>query len=260
MDIMITGSSGILGNYVCMLLEKHKNVNVIKFKGDITNNENVSKNFKKINKLDYVLHLAAMVPVIEVEKNPAKAFSVNVTGTINLFNAFEKYELKPYFFYASSSHIYSQCNKPIRENFQTKPLNLYGKTKLIAENIAHELCKQNNQKFCSGRIFSFFDKRQPPTYLYPNIKKRLKQEDLDKPFFISNGKSIRDFLSAEKVAMIITKLIMKNTTGFINIGSGVGVSISDFVQSLSKKKLNIQTNEHKSILVADTKKLSRIIK
>ena len=258
MNLIITGSSGILGNHVCRILKKNNNLNVIKFQGNIVNENEVFKNFEKIKSLDYIIHLAAMVPVHLVEKNPPLAFSTNVNGTINLLSACSYFNLKPYFFYASTSHIYAPSNQPIKEDFKKTPSSLYGKTKLLGEVTAYEMCHLNNQSFCAGRIFSFFDQKQLPPFLYASIKKRLMEEDLSKPFFIRNGNSVRDFMTAENVSKIIVDLCIRRITGPINIGSGIGTKVSSFVRSLSKQKIVIDTNREKNFLVANVSRLNEL--
>ena len=257
---MITGSSGILGKHICRLLKKKPDINVIKFQGDIMIQENVNNNFQSLESLDYVLHLAAMVSIKKVDSDAALACSTNISGTINLFNAFSKFKINPYFFYASSSHVYAKSDIPIKESFKIDPCSLYGKTKFIAESIAYEICKLNNQSFCSGRIFSFYDKKQAPPFLYGTLNKRLKEEDLNKPFVINHGESVRDFSTAEMIAQNIIDLSMKKRTGFFNIGSGIGIKVKDFAQSLTKKKLNIITDEFADSLIADVSKLSNLSK
>ena len=94
---------------------------------------------------------------------------------------------------------------------------------------------------------------------YPELIKFYNPEDLRKPFFITNENSIRDFMSAENVSKIIANLCVKNITSPVNIGSGIETKISSFVNSISKRKITIVTDNKKSYYVADVSKLNKLI-
>ena len=79
----------------------------LNFKGDITNKKQVYNWIKK-NKFDIFIHLAAIVPVTEVNKNYNYAKKVNFLGTKYILDALIKYQnmnLK-WFFFPSTSHVY----------------------------------------------------------------------------------------------------------------------------------------------------------
>jgi nucleoside-diphosphate-sugar epimerase len=74
---------------------------------------------------------------------------------------------------------------------------------------------------------------------------------------VENSNNVRDFLKAEDVIKIIYKLFEKKFKGTINIASGKGVSIENFIKKNIKKNINIlsDNNYKKNILVADISKL-----
>ncbi len=260
MNILITGSKGVLGTRLCDLINKSELYKLYKFKGDVTNYDQVKSNFSDKIIYDVIIHLAAIVPVNLVKENPGKAFSVNVGGTINLLRAANNLRKKPFFLYASTSHVYSPKNKPLKENDELKPSSLYGKTKLHAENILISFCEYVGMGYCIARIFSLYDENQKPPFLFANIKNRLQSEDLTKPFKISRGQSKRDFLSARQISKIMLKLIQEKKTGKYNIGSGIGKTVVDFVKEISPVSLNVQTDEEFDHLVADVTKIKQFLK
>ena len=73
----ITGHSGVLGSEV---LKKNSKFKFIKFTGDIVKKKDIKKWLQK-NKIEIILHLAALVPTNEVKKNPLLANKVNYVGT-----------------------------------------------------------------------------------------------------------------------------------------------------------------------------------
>ena len=100
-----------------------------------------------------VLHLAAIVPIKEVNRNTNKARQVNYDGTKNIVDACIKKKIK-WFFFSSTSHVYKSSRKKISESFEKKPVSYYGQTKLWAENYIIKKFKSANIKYCIGRIFS----------------------------------------------------------------------------------------------------------
>jgi nucleoside-diphosphate-sugar epimerase len=208
-----------------------------------------------------IIHLAAVVQVDSVKEDPINAFNVNVGGTINLINSIItcKSDRKIWFFLASSSHVYKSSARPISESYELLPFSLYGKTKLMAEEIVREtgVFLKYNIDICIGRIFSFYHSSQTGSFFYPSIRSRLESEDLNHPFELYGADSIRDFLDAEQVVDIIIGLFNKQAIGVFNIASGCGIKIRDFVQGLAKVKLDIVPKGIVDFLVADISKLNR---
>ena len=147
--IGLTGSTGSLGKTI---LKKNKKFIFNIFKDDIRDRNKVFKWVDK-NNFDVVIHLAAIVPIKEVIKNPNKAKSVNFTGTKNLVDACIKKRIN-WFFFASTSHVYKSSNRKISEISLKKPISYYGKTKLLAEKYIKQKFEFAKIKYCIGRIFS----------------------------------------------------------------------------------------------------------
>ncbi len=258
--IGITGGNGVIGR---ILISKYiqKNAEISVFEGDITVFEDIKNWFEKKN-ITFLIHLASKVAINEVQNNLTNAFDVNVSGTINILKAIAIQNNKTAVFYASSSHVYKSSKYPLNENDIVEPINSYGLTKHIAEQLLNDY-KKNNPDFglCIGRIFSFYHDFQKPPFLYPTLKKRFQTEDLQKPFVLNGAKSTRDFLNAEDVCEIIIKLVSKNYQGTINIASGKVIKIIDFAQKIAPQKLNFQIDESENPnhLVADISLLNQII-
>ena len=110
------------------------NFKFIKFKEDIRKKKDVEKWIKN-NNFDLIIHFAAIVPISIVNKNYKLAMDINFKGTKNLIKMIKKYKFNlKWFFYSSTSHVYSYSKRKIKENYKIKPITKYGKTKLMAEN------------------------------------------------------------------------------------------------------------------------------
>ncbi|MFI3241454.1 MAG: SDR family oxidoreductase [Alphaproteobacteria bacterium] len=251
----ITGYDGVLGSILCKKL-KEENIEFSGFCGDLRNKSDI-KNWINENNFEAIIHLAAIVPINDVNSNPLTAFDVNVAGTINLLEEFVKIDKDKWIFYASTSHVYKSSSEPITEDYTTNPISLYGKTKQMAEDVVLEASKVKdyNLSTCVGRIFSFYHETQKTPFLYPNLKKRLAEEDLSYPFELYGAESIRDFMNAEDIVDNIIKFMKKKSEGVFNLASGKGLKIKDFAQSLTDVKLNIIHKGSVDILVANITKM-----
>ena len=104
----ITGHTGSIGRN---LIKNKKDFKFVYFDKDITNYIFVN-DWIKNNKLEIIIHLAAIVPIKVVNENKKRTFKVNVTGTKNLVRAIlqNKNEIK-WVFFSSTSHVYSSSKK-----------------------------------------------------------------------------------------------------------------------------------------------------
>lgn len=225
----ITGSSGVLGRILKSRLEFNK-IDVSCYEEDILDAARIHRWFK-ISKFDYLIHFAAIVPVKEVERDPIKAFKINSIGTFNLCEALVSSQRKCRVFLASTSHVYEcrNSNITISEDEAAKPCSTYGKTKLLAEQIASSVLTVHNVPYCIGRIFSFSSPLQSEPYLVPSIISKIKKAGEKGTIEIVNPDSIRDIMDAESVIDCILHIITKKFDGIINIGSGYGMSIKEIV-------------------------------
>lgn len=251
--IGITGSTGVLGRIsVAQLAGQGHELSCLL--GDIRDTSTV-KAWLDEKQLDVILHYAAVVPINRVKEDPLHAYSVNTGGTLCLLDAIKKCSYRPWFFYASTCHIYQSKDGPIGEEDAVEPVSLYGWTKYLGERICLDVAAAEELPVCSGRIFSFYHESQKPPFLYPTMRERLRSENLNQPFFLYGADGQRDFLYAEDVCHRIHGLMQARSTGIYNIGSGKAKTIRAFVQSMSPQELKIETNEERSQLIANVDKL-----
>ena len=256
--IGITGGTGVLGSILNKKIKK-KNYRVINFKYDIQN-ISIVKRWVKKNNFDVIFHLASIASVKLCNENSLKACSVNIIGTKNLLESIVGLKKKPWLFYASTSHVYKEKKKPLSETDEISPKTFYGYTKWMGEKLTEQYCSDNNIPYCAGRIFSFYSNSQSKDYLFPSIKKKLKESSNKKSIYVINAYSVIDIQKAEDIVNIILKIFKKKAEGIVNIGTGKGIEIKRFVKKFSKKKIIIKTNtKKKTFSIADIKKLKSII-
>lgn len=142
-NILVTGSLGLIG---CKLVAELRKLNYGVIEIDIRypqDNQNygdimqiTEKLCSQISQCDGIVHLAAISRVIHGENNLELCSLVNVSGTNNLLKLASQAPRKPWLIYGSSREVYGNLGQlPARENSPLKPVNIYGMTKLIAEQL-----------------------------------------------------------------------------------------------------------------------------
>ena len=252
----ITGHTGVLGSEI---IKNNFGVKFIKFRGDLTVKKDVKKWLDQ-NKLDFILHLAAIVPTRIVANNFKYAKKVNYLGTKNLIDELIKKEEKiKWFFFSSTSHVYSFSKKKISERVKTKPSSKYGLTKLEAENYISNKLKKNHIPFCIGRIFSFTNKNQTKSFVIPSIINKAKKAK--KKIKFDNVNHFRDFLCVYDICKAIKILMKKKSTGIFNIGSGMPILISSIIKLVFnkyKKSYHINNKTIGNSLIANNNKIRKL--
>ena len=189
---------------------------------------------KELKDTEGVFHQAALTVVQDSFKNPEKYHDVNVGGTENIFKIAQKNNFKVV--YASSSSVYGHQNVvPILENFEKKPINPYGKTKLDDEILAEKYTKQGT-KIIGLRYFNIFGKGQTLEYAGVITKFLDKLRDKESPIIFGTGSQIRDFIHVEDIAKA-NLLAMKSDVSFTHANIGTGNSIS--ILELAKIMIDI---------------------
>ncbi|MBI2005997.1 MAG: NAD-dependent epimerase/dehydratase family protein [Nitrosopumilales archaeon] len=246
MNLIVTGGAGFVGNHlVKYLVKKGHNVTVIDnlHKGKKENFEDVFDKIEffeidirdydvlrnRLKNADGVFHEAALTAVPESFLMPQEYCDVNVYGTENILKLAKEIGFK--LVYASSSSVYGDTTKiPIKEDFERKPINPYGQTKLEAEVLAEKYSKIG-VKVIGLRYFNIFGIGQTGSYAGV-ITKFMKNLDEKKPLIINgDGTQVRDFVYVEDVVRAnLVAMESKVDNGFFNIGTGIATSIKELAQ------------------------------
>ena len=251
MRFVVTGGAGFVGsNLVKLLVREGHQVKVIDnlHTGKMENLEEVIEEIefceldiqdfnsmeKELKDSEGVFHQAALTVVQDSFKIPEKYHNVNVDGTENIFRIAQKNNFKVV--YASSSSVYGHQNiVPILENFEKKPINPYGKTKLDDEILAERYANQGTE-IIGLRYFNIFGKGQTLEYAGVITKFLDRLRDKKSPIIFGRGSQIRDFIHVEDIAKA-NLLAMKSDVSFIHANIGTGDSIS--ILELAKIMIDI---------------------
>ena len=250
MNYAVIGGSGFIGSHLTKhLLSEGHNVTVVDnmFRGRISNlNGFLDKiNLVKIDILDYenlrnylkntdgIFHQAALTSVPESYEKEDEYKKVNIIGTENIFKIAKEFSIKVV--YASSSSVYGNINKiPITEDFDRKPINPYGLTKLEDEYLAEKYVNYGT-KIIGLRYFNVYGIGQ--TLDYAGVITRFLENILsdNSPVIFGDGSQIRDFIFVKDVATANLSAMKSSINhGFYNIGTGKCISIKDLANLMIK--------------------------
>lgn len=264
---LITGVNGFVGPYLVeelisngyavfgCSLEKESNLTKLTkyFSCDITNLENVEEVINSI-KPDVVFHLAGFSSVSKSFENPKLCFKINVEGTKNLIDSFNKLKIFSKIMVISSAEVYGQPKiNPVNENAELNPLSPYANSRIEQEKIA--LTYKNSIII---RSFNHTGLTQPDTFVIPSFRKQIVESKDGDKVFVGNLDIIRDFSDVKDVVRAYRILFEKGVCGEIyNVGSGKGHSLKEILEKMisdSKKSL-IVVIDPKKYRSADIKEL-----
>ncbi len=211
------------------------------------------------NKIEAVIHFAAFAYVGESVKEPEKYYFNNVIGTLNLLNVMLMHHVKKIVFSSTCATYGEPIYTPIDENHPQNPINPYGHTKLMIEQIFSDYEKAYQLEHIALRYFNaagcsadgtIGESHTPETHLIPLVLKAVKGEraniqvfgtDYDTP----DGTCIRDYIHVEDLALAHRLALEKLGTynGCVNLGTGIGTSVREIItaaEEVSGKKCPVE--------------------
>ena len=244
--IIVTGGSGDLGKslipklvssgFDCISITRKSNVNmrVRNIKCDITNFQKLNSVINRF-KPDVIIHLAGLTGNIVCETNPDKAFLTNVFGTLNILNSSIK--LKPKIIFVSTGEIYGKTKNKVNETTTPKPVNIYGITKMLSENLILNYSSDYKIPAIILRFSYCYGENFTKRGFSSMFKKAVRGEKIQ----VFGGDQILDLLHFDDAVNAILKSITYNKTEIFNIGSGKTQSLISIINKLKK----IMTNDIK---------------
>lgn len=225
------------------------------------------KNFFRKNKIDAVIHLAALKAVGESVKKPLFYYKNNLISTLNILEAMIENRVINFIFSSSATVYGIPDHLPIKEDDPLKPpTNPYGATKQINERIINDVAKANKNFF--SIILRYFNPigAHPsgllgelpiglPNNLVPFITQtgiglRDKLKVFGNDYKTPDGTCIRDYLHVVDLArahVLSVRRLLENKNEkqveIFNIGTGRGTSVLEMInyfEKVSGKKLNYE--------------------
>ena len=259
----LSNSSSSVVNDIIEITQKPSNIKF--YQTDINNTKGMKEIFDQ-NKIDGVVHFAAYKSVNESVINPLLYYYNNITGLINLLKLMTEYNVTNLVFSSSATVYGNPTLLPLTEKSSVDPINPYGQTKLMSENILHDLsvAKSDFQIIVLryfnpvGAHVSGLIGENPlgiPNNLFPYILdvisgKRPHLNVYGSDYDTPDGTGVRDYIHVVDLAdshlKALNSLFLKNPDKstnpqnykIYNVGTGTGYSVLDIVQSFNK---NLET-------------------
>lgn len=217
--------------------ENLNNSNYLLYRIDIRDYKAVNSVFES-NKIDCVIHLAAMAGVRPSIENPTLYQEVNCLGTQNILECMKKHEVNKLVM-ASSSSVYGNCKEvPFKETFVVDyAISPYAATKKANEVMTHVYHALDNLNVIMLRFFTVFGPRQRPD-LAINKFTRLMLYNEEIPMF-GDGSTSRDYTYIDDIVDGIKKSIQyveknNNVYEIINLGNSNPVSLKNMINTIGE--------------------------
>lgn len=253
MRIGITGGLGVIGQALAGALRKENidfvlldNAKAGEFFGNINNNDDLERFF---NSCDGIVHLAGISNVRKGELDPQACYQNNVLGTLNLLDYISKSRPTKWLLFISSREVYGAQQKlPVNEWAKCNPINQYGLSKLLAEDLVRSRSQRLNINYAILRLSNVFGTHHDlPERVIPKFFQcAINEEDL----VVCGTETTCDFIHIQDVIAsfltTIQKLQNKQSLSPINICSGHEtrlVELANIIVSLtcSNSSIRIQS-------------------
>ncbi|MGC8733955.1 MAG: UDP-glucose 4-epimerase GalE, partial [bacterium] len=277
-NLLVTGSSGYIAstfiyklllnysNYQIIAIDKKNSINKQKllskfsnkikfYQIDMLNYQKLEEVFRE-NKIDIVIHFAALTLVSESENKPYDYLQNNINSTTNLLDLMIKYKIFNIIFSSSASVYGNALYTPIDENHPLNPLSFYGLTKKISEEIIINYQKKGLNYIIlryfnpAGTIENLGEEHDPETHLIPLLIKSILNKTIFKVYGNNyntpDGTCIRDFIHISDLVdahiLALSSIINEqNLNEIFNIGINKGYSILEIIK-ITEKILNQKVN------------------
>lgn len=265
--VMVTGGAGYIGSHMvqCLLDAGYGVVTLDNLEngyrdavlggefvqGDIADQPLVRQTLKQYQ-VAAVMHFASYIQVGESVANPAKYYRNNVAATVHLLDAIQSCDVK-HFIFSSSAAVYGEPSQAkISESHAKAPLNPYGHSKWIVEQILAAVDSAYALRSVSLRYFNaagadpagrLGERHEPETHLIPLVLKaaagtrpdiKLFGTDYDTP----DGTCIRDYIHVTDLCMAhllaLERLLDGGPTTAYNLGNGSGFSVQEVISAAQR--------------------------
>lgn len=265
--ILITGGAGYIGSHVNKLLGKSGYETIILdnlrkgskktivsgtfYEGDCRDKSILEKIFSS-SKIEAVMHFAADIDVGESVIHPLKYYENNVFSTLKLLETMIDFEIKNFIFSSTAAIFGPPKTQLIDENHEKNPINPYGRSKLIVENMLSDLDQAYGLKYSCLRYFNAAGgdpeseipyQNRKESNLIPLILKSLKDPKGQITIFgtdypTKDGTCIRDYIHVNDLGnahiLSMEKLFSTRESTHYNLGNGQGFSVKDVIHAVEK--------------------------
>lgn len=253
--VLITGSAGFVGTHLRNVLENSSS--------DIGSYEVATFDYKDGNDIrdyeqirfavdhfqpDLIFHLAAQAYVPEASMNPTRAFSVNLTGTLNVLEAVRQtgHQSKILIAGTSEEYGYDRDDLDLTEESVATPTTPYGVSKLAGTTLAMTYARNFQMQVVATRAWNHIGPGASPSYAVSAFAKRIAEaEKYGTAVRHGNLESIRNYTDVRDILSAYLKVI-ECEPGIYNVAGNNTVSarwILDKLASFVDKPITYEAND-----------------
>jgi UDP-glucose 4-epimerase len=228
-------------------------------------------------RFDAVMHFASFIQVGESVAQPARYYRNNVSNTLNLLEVMQALGVKRFIFSSTAATFGEPQYTPIDEAHPQRPINPYGRTKLMVEQALADLDAAWGLKAVSLRYFNaagadpagrLGERHDPETHLIPLVLQAASGRrphigvfgrDYDTP----DGTCIRDYIHIEDLCqahwLALQHLMDGGNSEAFNLGNGTGFSVQqviDTAREVTGREIRVVDGPRRAgdpaVLVADS--------
>lgn len=203
-------------------------------------------------KIDAVIHFASCIQVSESHLKPNLYYNNNLVNTLSLIDSMLAADINTLIFSSTAAVYGDPLYTPIDEQHPRNPINPYGRSKWLTEQILTDYAQALNLKYVSLRYFNAAgaspdmgtgERHDPETHLIPLLLQVASGRrdaisvyggDYDTP----DGTCIRDYIHVEDLCeahlLALRYLIKGGASQQFNLGNGEGFSVRQVIDATQK--------------------------
>ncbi len=216
--------------------------------GDMTDTPLLNQLFQT-HAFDAVMHFAASSLVGESVQHPAKYYQNNVSNTLNLLDAMVRHGVR-HFIFSSTAATFGEPRTPrIKESHPQNPINPYGRSKLMVEQLLEDYDQAYGLKSVCLRYFNaagadpegeLSERHEPETHLIPLVLqvaagKRAAISVFGTDYPTCDGSCVRDYIHVQDLCsahlQALEWLQRTDQSQRFNLGNGDGFSVLAVIQT-----------------------------
>jgi UDP-glucose 4-epimerase len=303
MNILVAGGAGYIGSFMTrMLVERGYGVTVLDnlttghrasvgdgvafVEGDLADRAALAGLLAE-REIDAVMHFSAFSLVGESMGDPLKYYRNNTANTVKLLQAMASAGVRLFIFSSTAAVFGNPLELPITEAHPVSPINPYGWSKCMVEQVLRDTSAASELRYVSLRYFNaagadaegrMGEDHRNETHLIPLMLKAILGgsgalphltifgDDYDTP----DGTCVRDYIHvldlAEAHVLALEHLAAGGESEIFNLGNGQGFSVKEVIDAAERvtgRKVPVVMGDRRPgdppVLVAGSDKIRRML-